>query len=182
MQQQLDGVGESPCGRSTFAMSALVSKLAVALVDTIEYSMGTRLNCKMAYKVYKRTAARVETPALSIVPDGRIAINAASARVLAKAGIKSVLLLWDAANQKVALKAAPRGDKNAYALSLAPDKHSGSIRAKSFVRHIGWSAPRRILLPAAWDERERMLEITLPGEYVSSVRNEDPKRKTKTGQ
>jgi len=139
------------------------------------------LALKMAYETYKRTAARVETLALSIVPDGRIAINAASARVLAEAGIKSVLLLWDSANRKVALKAVPKGDKNSFAVSLSPDKHSGSIRAKSFVRHIGWSARQRILLPAIWDERERMLEITLPREYLKSDRSADTNRKPRTG-
>jgi hypothetical protein len=55
---------------------------------------------------------------LSIVPEGRIAINAAAARIFVGLGIKSVLLLWDQASHKLAIKAAHKGDKNAYAVSI----------------------------------------------------------------
>ncbi|SRR6266851_4715720 len=133
----------------------------------------------MAYEVFRRTGVRVEAPTLSIVPDGRIAINAAAARILAEAGVKSALLLWDKANHKVAIKAAQKGDKNAYSVSLAPDSHSGHIRAKAFLSYIGWSAHQREMLPATWNEREKMFEITLPSEYVGSEKGGDPKRKPK---
>jgi hypothetical protein len=87
--------------------------------------------------------------------------------ILLEAGIKAVLLVWDPAKNKVALKAATRSDKNAFAVSLVRDQHSGSIRAKSFLNHIGWSAQQRVVLPAIWGDRERMLEITLPREHLS---------------
>jgi DTW domain-containing protein YfiP len=122
----------------------------------------------MAYEVFKRTGVRVESPALSIVPDGRISINAAAARLLVEAGIKWVVLLWDRANHKMAVKAAQKGDKNAYAVSLSPERYSGSLRAKAFVAHIGWSAPRRQMLPATWNEKEKMFELTLPEKYLGS--------------
>jgi hypothetical protein len=125
----------------------------------------------MAYEVFKRTGARVEEPTLSIVPDGRIAINAAAVRVLLDSKTKSVLLLWDRANRKLALKAAGKGDKNAFAVSFS-DRHSASIRAKSFLSHIGWIAQQREMLPATWSEEERMFEVTVPLEYVGA-----PKRK-----
>jgi hypothetical protein len=131
----------------------------------------------MAYEVFKRSGVRVETPSLSLVPDGRIALNAAAVRVLTGAGVKSVLLLWDKTNNKLALKAAPKSDRNAYAVSIVRDSHSGSLRAKSLLTHIGWSAPKRILLPATWQEKEKMFEITLPREYVGSAKSGDPKRK-----
>ncbi len=134
----------------------------------------------MAYEVFKRTGVRVEEPALSLVPDGRIALNAAAVRVLTQAEVKSVLLLWDKTNNRVALKAAAKGDKNAYAVSIVRDSHSGSLRAKSFLGHIGWSAPKRTLLPATWSEKERMFEITLPQEHISSASGADAKRKSKT--
>lgn len=83
--------------------------------------------------------------------------------------MKFVLLLWDKASHRLALKAAPKGDKNGHALSLLPDKHSGTLRAMQFLRHIGWNAPRRELLPATWNEKERMLEVTLPKRNVASA-------------
>lgn len=136
----------------------------------------------MAYEVFKRTTVRVAEPSLSLVPDGRIALNAAAVRVLAEAGIKSVLLLWDKTNNKLALKAAAKSDKNSYAVSIVRDSHSGSLRAKSFLNHIGWSAPKRTMLPATWSEKEKMFEIVLPQEYVGSAISADGKRKAKTNQ
>jgi hypothetical protein len=133
----------------------------------------------MAYEVFKRTGARVEEPSFSIVPDGRIALNSAAARIFTEAGVKSVLLLWDRTTNKVALKAAPKGDRNSFAVSIVRDKHSGSLRAKSFLSHIGWSSPKRTLLPATWTEKDKMFEITLPQEYVGSVPSGDLKRKAK---
>jgi hypothetical protein len=132
----------------------------------------------MAYEVYKRTTVRVAQPALSIVPDGRIAVNAAAARILREAGVKSAVLLWDDTRNKLAIKAAPKGDRNAYAVSIVRDGRAGTLTAKSFLSHIGWSAPRRELLPATWNEEDKMLEVTLPEKYVGSEKDRNRKRKT----
>jgi len=120
----------------------------------------------MAYEVFQRTAVRVENPTLAITADGRIALNAAAFRLFKKAGNLLVLLLWDKTNNKLALKVAPRGDKNAYAISAT--RQSGNLAAKSFLGHIGWRASKRMLLDATWNEREKMLEVTLPPQYLGS--------------
>jgi len=135
----------------------------------------------MAYEVFKRTAVRVEQPSLSIAPDGRIVINAAGARVLIDAGVKSALLLWDKTSRKLAIKAAPKSDKNAFAISIVKGRYSGSIRAKSFLNYIGWALFRREMLYAAWNEKDKMLEVTLPEEYLGSEKDGDHKRKMKAG-
>ncbi len=124
----------------------------------------------MAYEVFKRTGARVETPTLSITPDGRMTINAAAVRIARDTRITSVLLLWDAANHKLALKAAQKGDKNSYALSIVAASHSGSLRAKSFLGHIGWKASKRETMSLVWNEKERMFEATLSLEHLESER------------
>jgi hypothetical protein len=124
----------------------------------------------MAYEVFKRTGARVETPTISIVPDGRIAINAAAVRIVKEARIASVLLLWDRTTHRLAMKAAQKGDKNSYAVSISPSSHSGSLRAKAFISHIGWKAHKREMIPAIWNEKERMFEATLPVEHLESER------------
>ncbi|MGA7685825.1 MAG: hypothetical protein WCA58_12495 [Terriglobales bacterium] len=82
--------------------------------------------------------------------------------------IKFVLLLWDRTTHKLALKATKKGDKNAYAISIAPASHSGSLRAKSFLSYVGWNARKREMIPATWNEREEMLEATLPSEYLAT--------------
>jgi hypothetical protein len=123
----------------------------------------------MAYEIFKRTVTRAEAPTLSIVPDGRITINAAASRILLGAGMKSALLLWDRTGHKVALKAAQRGDKNAYAVSFSRAR-SGTIRAKSFLRHIGWNGDEREMVSANWNEKEKMLEATLPPDNFATER------------
>jgi hypothetical protein len=122
----------------------------------------------MTYEVFKRTGARGETPTLSIVPDGRIAINAAAVRILKEARINSVLLRWDWTNHRLAMKAAQRGEKNSYAVSIAPASHSGSLRAKSSLSYIGWRARKREMIPVTWNEKERMFEATVPVEHLES--------------
>jgi hypothetical protein len=124
----------------------------------------------MAYEVFKRTGARVDTPTLSITPDGRITINAAAVRIAREARVKSVVLLWDWTTHRLAIKVTHRDDKNSYALSIA-SSHSGSLRAKSFLRHIGWTARKRETVPATWNEEERMFEATLPVEHLDSERS-----------
>jgi hypothetical protein len=120
----------------------------------------------MAYEVFARTDVRSTSPALSILPDGRIGLNAPAARVFLEAHVRSVALLWDKANLKIALRAVPKGDKNAYAIFLA--KTSGSVRSKQFVAHIGWTATRRVTVPAVWNEKEKMMEASLPPAHFGS--------------
>ena len=73
-------------------MSAYLSTTALIFSTYFMYNKSRRSAANMAYEVFKRTGVRVEEPALSLVPDGRIALNAAAVRVLTQAGVKSVLL------------------------------------------------------------------------------------------
>ncbi len=123
----------------------------------------------MAYEVFERTNARVETPAISIVPDGRIAMNAAAVRIAENQQVNWVLLLWDWTHHRLAVRASHKGEKNAYALSISRG-HSGVVRARAFVSYIGWKARKRVQIPAAWNEKERMFEVVLPVEYLESER------------
>jgi hypothetical protein len=131
----------------------------------------------MAYEVYTRSRVRVEAPSVSIRPDGRVAINAAATRILEAAGIKSVLLLWDKASYRMAIKSTSKGDKNAYVVSFAPEGHSSTIRAKSFFSYVGWGAPRREMLPASWNASDKMFEIMLPPAFLKPAGTLEKPRK-----
>jgi hypothetical protein len=122
----------------------------------------------MGYEVFQRTNFRVEEPALSFTPDGRIALNAAAVRIFTEAGIKQALLLWDQSKNKLALKATVKRDKNSYSVSIIRGGTSGTLRAKAFFAYIGWNAPKRMMLPATWDDKERMFEVVLPSNFVNS--------------
>jgi hypothetical protein len=90
-----------------------------------------------------------------------------------------VFLLWDSANRKIALKAAAKNDRNAFTVSMGRDSYSGSLRAKSFFDHIGLTVPKRTTLPAFWNEREKMLEITLPKDLVGSLEGHGKRQRFK---
>ncbi len=127
----------------------------------------------MAYELFHRTKTRVDTPTLAITPGGKIALNAAAVRILVAAGAKSVLLLWDKENRKLAMKTVHKGDKNSFIVSLVRNT-SGKISAKSFLDHIGWSALRRETMIAAWDAQEKMFEVTLPKEHLGPQKRPRP--------
>jgi hypothetical protein len=131
----------------------------------------------MAYEVFKRTKVRVDAPAIAIVPDGRIALNTALLRVLKAAGVESVLLLWDKANRRIAGRAAPKNDRNAYAVSSSSSS-SASIRAKQFLTYIGWNAATRETMPVTWNDSEKMFEAELPARHFGATTGHTQKGKS----
>jgi len=64
----------------------------------------------------------------------------------------------------MALQNATKSDKDSFAVTNTG--HSASLRAKSFLAHIGWNAPKREQLPATWNAAEKMLEVTLPAGFL----------------
>jgi hypothetical protein len=122
----------------------------------------------MAYEVFKRTGARVEEPTLSITPSGNVVFNAAATRVLAAAGVKAAVLLWDKNTNRFAIKATSKGDRNAYAVTITPGHSSGSLRAMSFLNYVGWGAKHRESLSVTWNEKEKMLETVLPSKFIGA--------------
>jgi hypothetical protein len=129
----------------------------------------------VAYEQFERKSVRVDVPILSIAPGGRVAINAAACRLLIAAGIKNVVILWDKTANRMAVKAAPKREKNSFTVSFAKGSHSASFRAKSFLNHIGWSAPKRIGLDTTWNAAERMFEVSLPPMHLAPA-SSDGKR------
>ncbi len=120
----------------------------------------------MAYETFERRSVRVEDLTIALDPSGRIALNAASSRALREAGVKAVTILWDKDTCGVALQAARKGDVNAYAIAFGGESRSSTVTAKAFLRYIGWSPARRQTVPAKWNEKTKMLEATLPSEFV----------------
>jgi len=121
----------------------------------------------MAYETFERKSVRVEAPAITVRPEGRIACNAAASRLLENAGVKTVKILWDRDACGLALQATDKGDDNSYTIVFSPSR-SATVTAKLFLRYIGWSSNRRQTLRATWDAQRRMLEAKLPARFVGS--------------
>jgi hypothetical protein len=147
-------------------MSTLRYTFKLALKLSFAYSNLARFT--MSYEVFERTGVRVEEPILAITPDGTIVFNAAASRILAGAGVRAVLLLWDKKTNKFAVKATSKGDRNAYKISVSPGRSTGSLKSLSFFRHIGWDAKHRESLPVTWNEKEKMLETILPSKFIGA--------------
>ncbi len=119
----------------------------------------------MAYETFERKALRVEEPALTMRPEGRIAFNAAASRLLENAGVKTVRILWDETTCGLAVQAAPRGDSNSYSVAFSRSR-SATVSAKRFFQYIGWSSADRQTIPAKWDAQRKMMETKLPSKFV----------------
>lgn len=119
----------------------------------------------MEYEVFERSSTRDEEPALAVVPDGRIALNAAASRLLERAGVRAVRILWDATRRGVALQGVKKGEKNSYSIVFSRGR-SATISLKAFLRHIGWSSDRRQTIPVKWDPQQKMLEAEMPSRFI----------------
>jgi hypothetical protein len=123
----------------------------------------------------------VDIPAIAVAPDGRIGLNAASTRLLKKAGVRAVKVLWDRTSNGIAFQSAPKDSMDSYSVSFAEDYNSATISAKAFLRHIGWSATSRQVIPAKWNSEEKMLEARLSSQFLGTREQKQAKRKTSTG-
>lgn len=116
------------------------------------------------YQIYPRNLARASSPVLSTTKLGRIALNAAAARIFADKNVESVVLLWDAQARKFALRPADKPDASAYPLRFAQDNAGAGFSAKPFLRFIGYDFKETVALQTTWIESEGTLEATLPTE------------------
>jgi hypothetical protein len=120
----------------------------------------------VAYERFARTSVRVEEPTLSISGGTRIYFNSAACRILEQNAVKSVVILWDKAAHAIALQAAQKGDKDAYAVTFAAERHAATVVAKTFFKHIGWSSKGRETVPATWSPSQKAMEAKLPAKYL----------------
>ena len=85
------------------------------------------------------------------------------------------MLLWTRATHRLAIKAALKGDKNAFAVLDCTGDLLGSLRARSFLSHIGWNAQSE---KRGDGREEKMFEVTLPLEHLGQEKGGNPRRKT----
>jgi hypothetical protein len=138
----------------------------------------------VAYETFERQSVSIEDPALTVAPivDGRIALNASAARLLKKAGVTAVRILWDKTTCGLAVQAAEKGDENSYSVVFGRGGRQAAFSAKAFLRYIGWSCERRQTVRATWDEQKKMLEARIPSRYVRTRAQKATKQEAKTGE
>jgi hypothetical protein len=118
----------------------------------------------MPYEVFARKTPRMGTPTITFSKIGQIAFNQSAARILQKATIESILLLWDPAEGKLAIKTTSnKKDTRAYRMRFNEKGNGASFSAKTFLDYAGidYSSRKPISIEINPD-LEIFLEITIP--------------------
>src|ERR1039457_767215 len=122
----------------------------------------------MPYEIFTRKTPRMGNPFMSFSKIGQISFNQTAARVLQKAAIENMLLMWDASEGKLALKSTSnKKDPRAYRLRYNEKGNGASFSAKTFLDHVGIDYSDRRPIPIDINpDNEMFLEVKLPTECL----------------
>ncbi len=118
--------------------------------------------------MFDSKAAKFGSPQFT-VRSGKIAFNADAGDFLSKAGIKFAHFLWDSEACRLAVRAAEKKDSRAFKVTFVPGRRGGTISAQSFLKYIRWHADGPVVVPASWNDKEHLLEASLPKEHVGAM-------------
>ena len=124
----------------------------------------------MAYQIFEKRHARMTTPAVTIATNGRIILNSAAARIFHKNAVENVLLLFDAEQNKMALRSISKKDSRAYKVTFGRNQNGCSFSGKSFLDWAKMDYREKHTFPAVWNEEEVLLEISLASEVTKGDR------------
>lgn len=120
----------------------------------------------MAYEVFNQKATKQFPPRLT-VSKAKLFLNRGASDLLRQAGGKFAHLLWDASAQKLALRPLGKPDRIAFKLTIQGGERRGmTVSVAAFLRHIGWTATKSVTLEVAWNEKEKLLEASLPAKFL----------------
>lgn len=116
------------------------------------------------YEVFERKTPRLGIPVLSFSRIGQVSFNQSAARILQKETIETILLLWDASEKKLAMKAtANKKDPRAYIIRYNDKGNGASFSAKTFLDHAGIDFSQRKAIPININGNgEYFLEVAIP--------------------
>ena len=131
----------------------------------------------MSFELFDSKSIRIGSPAITIQPDGRVALNADVGDILASLGAKYAQILWDRENLKLAIRPLSKRDARAFKLTFLKGKRGGSLSARSFLNYIQWRQAGSFTTPVHWNEKEGLLEAILPRERVGPVESKSRKER-----
>ena len=131
----------------------------------------------MSYELFDSKSIRIGSPAITIQPDGRVALNADVGDILASLGAKYAQILWNRENLKLAIRPLSKRDARAFKLTFLKGKRGGSLSARSFLNYIRWRQAGAFTTPVHWNEKEGLLEAILPRERVGPVESKSRKER-----
>jgi sugar/nucleoside kinase (ribokinase family) len=122
----------------------------------------------MAYEVFTRKTPRMGNPVVSFSKIGQIAFNQYAARLLQKARVEFVLLMWDPEARKIGIKTASEKDPRAYRMRYNDKGNGASFSAKTFLDFIGVDYSERKAIPVEIDATtELIVEVNVPDSFFA---------------
>jgi hypothetical protein len=126
----------------------------------------------MGYELFaSKGVRRLNDPAIGITKMGRVNINKAALQILRSKKTEYVLLYWDKDKHKIGIKPSKK-DARAYQVNTNSKENNAGFHGGLFVKHIGFDNSVNRLMFAEWNEKEGMLEIDVPQEFLKSDTNE----------
>jgi len=118
----------------------------------------------MGYEIFERKTPRMGTPLLSFSKIGGITFNQTASRILQKASITNVLLMWDAKDKKLAMKtASTSNDIRSYVIRYNDKGNGAGFSAKTFLDYAGINYAQRKAIPISiTPEKEFLIETPIP--------------------
>jgi hypothetical protein len=122
----------------------------------------------MAYQLFQRKSARVAEARWTIRGE-KIALNEAAVNLIAQKGARWFHLLWDPEKRRMAIRPTTQDD-DSYYLSLRGGQRGGVLSVGSFLKYIEWPSGAPVAVKPSWNNREQVLEVTLPQQTGSGSR------------
>jgi hypothetical protein len=122
----------------------------------------------MPYEIFTKKTPRMGNPIMSFSKIGQITFNQTAARILQKAAIENMLLMWDSVEGKLALKSTSnKKDLRAYRIRYNEKGNGASFSAKTFLDYVGIDYSTRRPIPIDINpDSEMFLEAKLPEECL----------------
>lgn len=120
----------------------------------------------MGFEIFTRNVVKTRTPSVSITTMGRMAFNKAASATFEKNATEHVLLMFDSATNRIAVRAIGKKDQRAYRLSSSGRGMGAGFSCVTFLHHIryDWSKTRQFQLE--WSESEDMFIFSVPREFL----------------
>jgi hypothetical protein len=124
----------------------------------------------VGYTIFEKKQTRIGTPAVTVLTNARIALNASVTKLFNKMAVENILLLWDKDRTSMAIKPISKKDARAYKITYGKSLGGSSFSAKSFFDSVGYDYSEKRSMPAMWNEEEAILEVALPSEHIADAR------------
>jgi hypothetical protein len=114
----------------------------------------------MPFTEFQRKRTHSSDPAVSISSYGNFILNSATIANFF-VGKKFAKLYWDAKERKIGIKPMEKKDLYSYTINLSPKGGVGSFSGTAFFKTYGIPYDKTRSIPAAWNEKEGLLELKL---------------------